>query len=214
MAVRPSASHALGRPARQTGFTYLGLLFFVALSSAGLAALGNSWQMAAQRERERELEFRGNEIAKAIASYVKASPVQPGQYPQRFEDLLVDRRAVKPRHHLRRLYLDPFTGKPDWVLVKDETAAPVFGTVPTLPGAQPWPSSSSAALTAASFSAVRSRSDHALQRESQANGEPLRRASDWLFSARQFEEQQQQAQAPTAVPPPPTSPTEPGSGRP
>lgn len=213
MAVRPSARHALQRPARQTGFTYLGLLFFVALSSAGLAALGNSWQMAAQRERERELEFRGNEIAKAIASYVKASPVQPGQYPQRLEDLLVDRRAVKPRHHLRRLYLDPFTGKPDWVLVQDEATAPVFATVPTLPGAQPWPSSS-ASLTAASFSAVRSRSDHALQRESQANGEPLRRASDWLFSARQFEEQQQQAQAPTAVPPPPTSPTDPGTRRP
>lgn len=212
MAAPPSVSHSLWRPARQTGFTYLGLLFFVALSSAGLAALGSSWQMAAQRERERELEFRGNEIAKAIASYVKASPVQPGQYPQRFEDLLVDRRAAKPRHHLRRLYLDPFTGKPDWVLVEDgANQAPAFGAMPAAPGAQAWPSSSS--LTAATFSAVRSRSDQTLQRQSQANGEPLRRASDWLFSARQFEEQQQQ-QTPTPAPPPLPLPIEPSTGRP
>jgi len=212
MAVRPPVSHSLWRPARQTGFTYLGLLFFVALSSAGLAALGSSWQMAAQRERERELEFRGHEIAKAIASYVKASPVQPGQYPQRFEDLLVDRRSIKPRHHLRRLYLDPFTGKPDWVLVQEDAGqTPAFGTLPAAPSAQAWPSSSS--LSAATFSAVRSRSDQTMQREMQANGEPLRRASDWLFSARQFEEQQQQ-QASTPVPPSLPLPIDPGTGRP
>ena len=36
-----------------------------ALTAAGLAALGQAWSTAAQREKERELAFRGGEIARA-----------------------------------------------------------------------------------------------------------------------------------------------------
>jgi len=100
------------------GYTYIGVLLLVALTSAGLAAVGQNWSQAAQRERERELQFRGREIAAAIRSYVSATQAgQPPQYPTSFDDLLVDRRGLIPRHHLRRLYLDPFTLKADWVLV-------------------------------------------------------------------------------------------------
>jgi type II secretory pathway pseudopilin PulG len=142
---------------RQRGFTYLGLLFFVAVTAAGLAALGTSWSTAAQRERERELEFRGNEIAQAIASYLKTSPGL-AQYPSSLDDLLADRRGPKTRHHLRRAYVDPFTGKTDWVRVPD----------PANPQ---------------SFNAVHSRSDRPLLRQVQADGTPIAKAQDWVFSA-------------------------------
>lgn len=142
---------------RQGGFTYLGLLFFVAITAAGLAALGQAWSTAAQRERERELEFRGTEIANAIASYLRTSPGL-AQYPSSLEDLLADRRGPKTRHHLRRAYADPFTGKVDWLLVPD-TANPQR------------------------FSAVRSRSERPLLRQVQSDGTPIARAQDWVFSA-------------------------------
>ncbi|MBW8894437.1 MAG: hypothetical protein JF617_20915 [Burkholderiales bacterium] len=106
--MRPRAStDVAGLAAR--GFTYLGMLFLVALTAAALAALGQAWTTAAQREKERELEWRGGEIARAIASYAKASTNPPGQYPRSLDDLLIDRRGVNARHHLRRAYVDPFT---------------------------------------------------------------------------------------------------------
>ena len=155
---------------RPQGFTYLGMLFFVAITAAAMAALGQSWSTAAQRERERELEFRGQEIARAIASYLKAGvPVAPGQeaaaaagavgsHPRSLDDLLVDRRGIKPRHHLRRAYVDPMTGKPDWVLVP----------APTDPQG---------------FHAVHSRAEQTLLRRINPDSEEPARASDWLFSA-------------------------------
>lgn len=103
--------------AAQRGFTYLAVLFLVALTAAGLAALGQAWSTAAQRDRERELEFRGQEIARAMRSYFRATPTPPQQYPASLQDLLEDRRGPVPRRHLRRLYADPFTGQPDWVLL-------------------------------------------------------------------------------------------------
>jgi len=144
---------------RQRGFGYLGLLFFVAITAAALAALGQSWSTAAQRERERELEFRGGEIARAIASYIRASPAQPGQNPRSLDDLLIDRRGVKTLHHLRRAYADPFTGKPDWVLVSE-------------PG------------QSQGFTAVHSRSERELLRSLSPEGLPLKTARDWLFDAK------------------------------
>jgi len=138
------------------GFTYLGMLFFVAITSAALAALGQHWSTAAQRERERELEFRGQEIARAIESYLLASPSQPPAYPHSFDELLRDGRGIKPRHHLRRLYVDPFTGKPDWVLL----------AAPTDPRG---------------FEGVRSRSEQALLRQLGDIEGGASRASDWLF---------------------------------
>lgn len=100
------------RPER--GFTYLLLLLAIAIGSAGLAALGTQWRTTMQRERETELIFRGREIAAAIAAYRNAMPGLQ-QWPRSFDDLLDDRRGPTLRRHLRRLYVDPFTGKFDWV---------------------------------------------------------------------------------------------------
>lgn len=98
----------------ERGFTYLWLLFLIALGGAALAVAASSWKTKSQREKEKELLFRGGEIERAIASYRSASAAGPAQWPRDFDDLLEDRRGGMLRRHLRRLYADPFTGQTDW----------------------------------------------------------------------------------------------------
>lgn len=104
----------------ERGFTYLALLFAVALVGAALAQIGQHWSGAAQRERERELIFRGQQIAAAIAAYHAVPAVAAPGWPRGFDELLEDRRTATPMHHLRRAFTDPITGKADWVPVLDE----------------------------------------------------------------------------------------------
>lgn len=109
------------------GFSYLLLLFSLALSGAALAALGSSWQQAAQRSREAELIFRGEQIQGALQRYHDSSP--PGQpaLPETLEALLIDNRDSSPRYHLRRLWADPFTGRPDWLLLREPSGRGIVG---------------------------------------------------------------------------------------
>lgn len=104
----------------ERGFTYLALLFAVALAAAALAQIGQHWSGAAQRERERELIFRGQQIAAAIAAYHAAPGVAAPSWPRGFDELLEDRRTATPMHHLRRAFTDPITGKADWAPMLDE----------------------------------------------------------------------------------------------
>jgi type II secretory pathway pseudopilin PulG len=101
----------------QRGFTYLLLIFLLAVAGAGLAALGQQWAVAGQREREAELRFRGAELGRALALWRDATPPGQADAPQSLQELLVDTRHQPPRHHLRRLYTDPFTGRADWDLL-------------------------------------------------------------------------------------------------
>jgi type II secretory pathway pseudopilin PulG len=153
----PHRSGRRGRRARGRGFGYLGLLFFIAITAAALAALGQRWSTAAQRERERELVFRGQAIARAIERYGAALPERPA-YPERLEDLVEDRRSLRPRHHLRQRYADPFTGEADWELI----AAPP---------------------PASGFIGVRSRSDRPLLMSQGPDGQPVERANGLQFMA-------------------------------
>lgn len=103
----------------QRGFTYVLLLFSVALMGAGLAGLGTQWQVAAQREREAELLFRGLQIRDALQRFNALTPAGARPLPLALDELLVDRRGLEPRFHLRRLYADPFSGQADWALLRD-----------------------------------------------------------------------------------------------
>ena len=102
---------------REAGFTYLAMLLAVAVIGIGLAAAGQSWSTAAQREKEAELLFAGGEFRRAIRSYYFASPGAP-RYPRQLQDLLRDDRFPSVRRHLRRLYRDPMTGGREWGLVE------------------------------------------------------------------------------------------------
>jgi len=99
------------------GFTFLGLLFAVAIASLALAGTGLLWHFEARRDKEKELLFIGEAYRRAVASYYDATPGATKEYPKRLEDLLLDARFPMPVRHLRRLYRDPMTGESDWKLI-------------------------------------------------------------------------------------------------
>lgn len=110
-------THKNPKPVPQRGFTYLGMLLIVALMGTGLVAFGELYSHAAQREKERELLFIGEQFRDAIGSYYNKSPGAK-VYPKKLEDLLEDNRFPMPKRHLRRVYRDPMTGSQEWGLVE------------------------------------------------------------------------------------------------
>jgi len=104
----------------QRGFTYLMLLWWVALSGLMLAAMAQSWTLDARRAREAELIWRGEQFRQAIEAYASV-PVAEGEsrLPQRLQDLLEDRRGGAVQRHLKRIWRDPLTGRAEWGLVRE-----------------------------------------------------------------------------------------------
>jgi type II secretory pathway pseudopilin PulG len=99
------------------GFALMAALMAVILVSLAAVVAVTRARFEAQREKELQLLWVGNQYRQALRSYQSALP-QGGraQYPLKLDDLLEDNRFPNPLHHLRRIYADPFTGKADWVL--------------------------------------------------------------------------------------------------
>ncbi len=107
-----------GRPGGQRGFTYVMLLGWVALSGLMLAALSQQWRFERQREKEAEMVARAEEIRAAIAAYHQASASGQSGWPASLRDLVDDRRGPLVRRHLRRVWVDPLTGRAEWGLLR------------------------------------------------------------------------------------------------
>lgn len=105
---------------RQSGVTYVGLLFIVALAGVSLGGVASLWSLESRREKEKELLFVGEAYRRAVASYYENGPNGIKEYPQKLEDLVEDRRHPKPMHHLRRLYREPMSQTPDWILLRQQ----------------------------------------------------------------------------------------------
>lgn len=127
----------------QGGFSYLFMLFMVALGGIMLVASAQTSWMESKRDKEAELLFAGNEFKKAIDSFNRRIPIQQGggaavpaqgqgaggdnsgefsiggEYPRQLEDLLEDRRFTPTLRHLRRIYVDPLTGSKEWGLLRE-----------------------------------------------------------------------------------------------
>ena len=112
-------------PIAQRGFTYLGLMIIVAVMGMALAAFGTIYSQTAQRDKEAELLFVGEQFRDAIGSYYRTAP--GGQYPKKLEDLVEDKRFPMPVRHLRRIYADPITGGTDWGIVETPDKAGIMG---------------------------------------------------------------------------------------
>lgn len=111
---RSPAGEALRRPSgTQCGYTFIGLLAVVVILGLMLTVIARVWSTTEQREREAQLLWIGDAYRMAISSYVSAGQ----QYPLTLEVLLTDDRYPVPKRHLRQLYADPMTGKPDWTLI-------------------------------------------------------------------------------------------------
>lgn len=83
-----------------------------------LSATGVIWHSAAQRDKERELLFIGEQFRQAIRSYYLQTPGGVKRFPLRLEDLVRDPRFAGTRRHLRQIYVDPMTGTREWGLIR------------------------------------------------------------------------------------------------
>jgi type II secretory pathway pseudopilin PulG len=102
---------------KQSGFTYLAILFVIAIAGVMLARTGIDWSQAGQREKERQLLFVGNQFRQAITLYYERTPGAIKHYPVKLEDLLTDERYLTPQHYLRKIYRDPIINQTQWGLV-------------------------------------------------------------------------------------------------
>lgn len=109
---------SVSRTYRHAGFTYAFIMLGLAMTVVVLAAAQPLWHTTVRRAKEAQLAFIGGEFKRAIESYYHASPGGAKQLPARLEDLLLDRRYPTVRRHLRKIYADPITGRPEWGLVR------------------------------------------------------------------------------------------------
>jgi hypothetical protein len=82
--------------------------------------VGISWQYQVRTDKEKQLLFVGAEFKNAINSYYASTPDAAKVYPANLNDLLLDKRMPIIKRHLRKIYLDPMTGKADWNLVTQQ----------------------------------------------------------------------------------------------
>lgn len=104
------------------GFAYLWTLLLVAQLGLGLVIGMEVYATSVQRDKEYELLAIGRQFRTALQRYYEMQRGGPddgkGEYPATLDDLLKDNRSPGIRRHLRRVFVDPMTGKPEWGLVK------------------------------------------------------------------------------------------------
>jgi type II secretory pathway pseudopilin PulG len=108
---------------RSGGFTYLVVLFAIAFIGVALALVSELWSQTRQREKERELLYIGHQFREAITQYYQRSPGTVKRYPEKLEQLLEDKRYLTMQRYLRKIHIDPMTGKAEWGVI----AAPSGG---------------------------------------------------------------------------------------
>ena len=104
-------------PSRSRGFTYLGLIILLAIMALVAAAglkMGTLLQRAAAEEELLEI---GAQFSEALRSYAAATPQGKPPQPPSLQDLLKDPRFPNPRRHLRKIFVDPITGKAEWGVI-------------------------------------------------------------------------------------------------
>src|SRR5262249_40061960 len=112
----------------QHGYAMVALIVAMSIMAILMTVAMPTWRQMAQREKEAELIFRGQQYARAIGLFQKKSG--PGVLPPNI-DALVD------GHYLRKKYKDPITGGDFEVLLAGgPTATPGASTAnPTPSGA-------------------------------------------------------------------------------
>jgi len=89
------------------GYTILLLMFMVFVMSIGLMIAVPVWQTQIQREKEKELIFRGKQYVEAIRLFQRK---KPGAFPRDFEELIEEKC-------LRKQFEDPMSPDGKWNLI-------------------------------------------------------------------------------------------------
>lgn len=113
--------------ARQAGFTYLGLIIFVFIIGLVGAATLKVGALLQRAQAEYELLEIGAQFSAALKSYADATPRGQPPQPKTLDELLRDQRFPSPRRHLRKIFVDPVTGKAEWGLVTQGEGGRIIG---------------------------------------------------------------------------------------
>ena len=101
----------------EAGFTYVGLIVFVAILGMVGAATLKVDGLLRRAAAEQELLEIGAVYSAALRSYAAATPRGMTPVPPTLQDLLKDPRFPGTRRHLRKIFVDPVTGKAEWGIV-------------------------------------------------------------------------------------------------
>jgi type II secretory pathway pseudopilin PulG len=110
---KPFARPSSPSPAAN-GFSYIALLIALAIISLTATATLQVGALVERRGAEEELLAIGSEFRAAMLSYANATIPGQARYPRTLQDLVKDNRFPNPRRHLRKVYIDPMTGNPEW----------------------------------------------------------------------------------------------------
>lgn len=95
----------------ERGYAYLLLLVLIAVLGAASNAAVGLGAAVARRDAERHLLAIGTEFQSALISHAGR--------PRELVELTRDPRVPGTRRHLRRIPIDPLTGRDNWGLVRD-----------------------------------------------------------------------------------------------
>jgi len=104
-------------PRREGGFTYLGLIILVTVIGLVGAATLKVDALLRRAAAEEELLEIGAAFGEALRTYAEATPKGQPQQPPTLQELLKDPRFPGVRRHLRKIFVDPLTGKAEWGIV-------------------------------------------------------------------------------------------------
>jgi type II secretory pathway pseudopilin PulG len=106
-----------GRARREGGFTYLGLIILVTVIGLVGAATLKIDALLRRARAEQELLDIGAAFGEALRTYAEATPKGQPTPPPTLQELLKDPRFPGVRRHLRKIFVDPLTGKAEWGIV-------------------------------------------------------------------------------------------------
>ncbi|TEU05555.1 MAG: type II secretion system protein [Candidatus Aminicenantes bacterium] len=92
---------------RKEGYVLIILLIAIFVMSIGLLVAIPVWETQIQREKEKELIFRGKQYVEAIRLF---QTKHPGSFPKSFDEL-VEEKCI------RKLFPDPMTKDGEWNII-------------------------------------------------------------------------------------------------
>ncbi|OFA03379.1 type II secretion system pseudopilin PulG [Duganella sp. HH101] len=102
------------RHGRSGGFTYLSLIILLAIIGLVTASALKLGSVIQRSRAENELLDIGAAFSDALKSYADATPAGQPPQPPSLKELLKDPRFPGTRRHLRKIFVDPITGKAEW----------------------------------------------------------------------------------------------------
>jgi type II secretory pathway pseudopilin PulG len=142
--VRPPTLTRRVHPDGERGFALVIVLAGITVMMIMMGAAVPTWRYVMQDDREQELYFRGDQIARAIEEYQRKNG---NAFPPSFEVL------VKGKY-LRREYKDPMVKGGKWRIVRPGEAVPTSPTPIGGPSPRPSPSAPASAFGPAGGTAV------------------------------------------------------------